>query len=61
LLLIQLPFHGRWGRQVKKRISFNYMENYKTCLYEQEKVVLPHPDNILQLHQSPSKREIKEA
>jgi hypothetical protein len=37
------------------------MENYMTCLYEQEKMVLPHPDNILQLHQSPSEREIKEA
>ena len=40
------------------------MAQFIACLYEQEKnwsvIRIPHPTNILQLHQAPSEREIKE-
>ena len=40
------------------------MAQFIACLYEQEKnwsvIWISHPANILQLHQAPSEREIKE-
>uniref|UniRef100_A0A0A9D380 Uncharacterized protein n=1 Tax=Arundo donax TaxID=35708 RepID=A0A0A9D380_ARUDO len=61
--LSSYPFHGRRGRQTKNKKQWNYMEQFITCLREQGKneSVVPHPANILQLHQAPLERKIKEA
>jgi hypothetical protein len=62
LLLIR-PFHGSWGRRKKNMNQCNYMVQFIVCRCEQDKksISYSHPANILQLHQAPSEREIKEA